>query len=73
MIELTQVPKYVIIEDLEEILEELRTDKYPFIAMNISITFTERRVSRLVSESVAVGKQIIVTMATVTGEDQDGG
>ena len=56
------VTRAEIISDLEDIVEELRSGKYPSVALLQNLIVNERRISNHISESYQSGKQVMIIM-----------
>lgn len=63
----SQVSRAEIVSDLEYILEEVKSGKYPFISLSQGISVVEKKISEYLSESYQSGKQIMIVMRNNNG------
>ncbi len=56
------VSRLEIINDLEDIIEEIRSGEYSSVALMQNITVDERKISNNITESHQTGKQILIVM-----------
>ena len=56
------VSRLEIINDLEDIIKEIKSGKYPSVALLQSTTVNERKISNDISESYQSGKQVTIIL-----------